>query len=209
MENINEFLQSEEWRKFQEAVGRKTYCITGDNFYASVIKHSLPIVGSYFYVPRGPVIQISNFQFPISNKIPNSFSKLINLAKENNIGWIRIEPASENVLNLLRPPRSKYKITKAPHDMQPREILMMDITRSEEELLAGMKSKTRYNIKLAQKQRVIVRSNPKWQIPIKQIENSNEQIPNFILTNLLRLVKITAERDGITSASRKLLPENV
>jgi lipid II:glycine glycyltransferase (peptidoglycan interpeptide bridge formation enzyme) len=54
------FLQSEEWRKFQEAAGRKTYNITGQDISASIIEHSLPLVGKYFYMPRGPVMPISN-----------------------------------------------------------------------------------------------------------------------------------------------------
>jgi lipid II:glycine glycyltransferase (peptidoglycan interpeptide bridge formation enzyme) len=174
------FLQSEEWRKFQEAVGRKTYRITGEGFDVSIIEHSLPLVGSYLYTPRWPVMQISNLKFKISNQIQNpneqilkQIQELITLAKKNNAGWIRIEPANEENLEIIKNivgadlvsarkgqtqglSLRKYKIIKAPHDMQPREILVMDITKSEEEISAKMKSKTRYNIKLAGKKGVII-----------------------------------------------------
>jgi len=82
-QNIN-FLQSAEWRKFQESVGRKTYSITGNCFSASIIKHQLPLVGNYLYIPRGPVMPISNFQFPISNEFSNSNDKILNEFKIQN-----------------------------------------------------------------------------------------------------------------------------
>ena len=66
--------------------------------------------------------------------------------------------------------------------MQPREILILDISKSEEELLAGMKQKTRYNIKLAEKRDVKVLAS-----------REKKYIDEFC-----RLVKITAERDKIT-----------
>lgn len=181
------FLQSEEWRKFQESAGRKTYNITGDNFYASIIEHQLPIVGKYFYIPRGPVMPW-NMEHGTWN---SSINELINLAKKNNIGWIRIEPADEEILKIIkeyiRPRRTGLKIQKAPHDMQPREIFVIDILKSEGELLAEMKAKTRYNIKVAQKHGVSLRTT-----------NSYETTNKKDIKEFLRLVKITAKRDGIT-----------
>ena len=185
----SEFLQSEEWRKFQESVGRKTFNISSDDFWANIIEHQLPIVGKYFYVPRGPILAISNKQ-----QATSFLSDLINLAKENNAGWIRIEPENEEILEIIKNeiPKAKFfsskglalGVRKAPHDMQPREILVMDITRPEEELLAGMKPKTRYNIKLAQKHGVLASS--------EQETTNSKHIDRFI-----ELVKITARRDRI------------
>jgi len=187
--NNNNFLQSDIWRQFQEVVGHRTFFIesgpahnathneAGRGFSASIIEHKLPVVGEYFYVPRGPIIsadaeRISNFEFRISNlnqnsefKIKNFLNDLIDLVKKNNAGWIRIEPENNQALELIRKDIS-LPIKKAPHDMQPREILVMDISKAEEELLAGMKSKTRYNIKLAEKRGVSIKimSNVEGQI---------------------------------------------
>jgi lipid II:glycine glycyltransferase (peptidoglycan interpeptide bridge formation enzyme) len=173
------FLQSPEWQKFQESVGRKIFNISGNNFWANIIEHSLPIVGKYFYVPRGPIIKQEA-------DIKEQIGKLINLSKDNNIGWIRIEPANEEILNAIRN-NTNYRIVKAPHDMQPKELLMIDIKKSEEEILAQMKPKTRYNIKLAEKKGVKTRS-------AERTEQNEKYIDEF-----LRLVAVTAERNKITS----------
>lgn len=196
------FLQSPEWRKFQESVGRKTFNIAspastgveasspclpdrqayegegGIAFFANIIEHKLPIVGKYFYIPRGPVMT-----YNIKHETYN-INAIIDLAKGNKIGWMRIEPASKEILEIVNK-EIKYKIVKAPHDMQPKEILVVDITKPEEQLLAEMKSKTRYNIKLAEKHGVKVEC-------ITYNVSSIKYLNEFI-----RLTKIMAKRQGI------------
>jgi lipid II:glycine glycyltransferase (peptidoglycan interpeptide bridge formation enzyme) len=197
------FLQSDEWRKFQEAVGRKNFNISiphpnplpqageGDfGFWANIIEHQLPIVGKYFYIPRGPIIQSSDFSFhgkSGNSSKPSFFRELINLAKENKAGWVRIEPANNEILEIIKKiVGTNFKFVRSPHDMQPKEILVIDITKSEEELLVEMKQKTRYNIKLAEKKGVKVSC-------IMYNVSSIDYFNRFI-----ELVKITAERDKIT-----------
>ncbi|HRY82568.1 MAG TPA: peptidoglycan bridge formation glycyltransferase FemA/FemB family protein [Candidatus Moranbacteria bacterium] len=182
------FLQSKEWRGFQEVVGRKTSCIDSENFSASIIEHNLPIVGKYFYIPKGPIIENQNANLKNKNdnaKLKNNLNELIDLAEKEKAGWIRIEPENEEILEMIKK-NIKNKITKAPHEMQPRESLILDITKTEEELLAEMKSKTRYNIKVAEKHGV----------KIKKQEKSEEYIEEF-----LRLTKIMAKRQGIETHS--------
>ncbi len=173
------FLQSPEWGKFQESVGRKIFNISGNNFWANIVEHSLPIVGKYFYVPRGPIMDQEA-------EIKNQLEKLIKLSKENGAAWIRIEPADEEVLSAIKK-NTNYRIVKAPHDMQPRELLIIDIKKSEEEILAQMKPKTRYNIRLAEKKGVKIYS-------VEYSAQNEKYIDEF-----LRLVSITAKRNRITS----------
>ena len=165
-----EFLQSLEWRKFQESVGRKTFHLEGENFLVNIILHTLPIVGKYFYIPKGPEMRKQEIE------------EIINLAKENNASWIRIEPSSEESLEVIRK-NTKHKIIKAPHDVQPREIFVIDISKSEEELLAEMKPKTRYNIRLAEK---------------KDIKIFNIGDDKYV-EEFLRLTAVMAKRQGIVA----------
>lgn len=167
------FLQSSEWTRFQENTGKKIYNISGDNFYCNILEHRLPIVGKYFYIPRGPVVSKQG----ANNK--ERIGELIKLAKDNNAGWIRIEPATDEILDNIRRNTSS-KISKAPHDMQPKELFIIDITKPEEQLLSEMKSKTRYNIKVAKKHNVKILVD--------------ENIAEFV-----RLTEIMAKRQGITT----------
>ena len=153
----NEFLQSASWSKFQESVGRKIFHLESENpassagkFSASLIEHTLPIVGKYLYCPRGPKTELSS-----DSELSSVFGELINLAKKENAGWIRIEPENVEILELIKENISE-KIMKAPHDVQPKEVFVLDISKSQEQLLSEMKPKTRYNINLAKKKEIII-----------------------------------------------------
>ncbi|HLN18598.1 MAG TPA: peptidoglycan bridge formation glycyltransferase FemA/FemB family protein [Patescibacteria group bacterium] len=167
------FLQSPEWKNFQESVGRKSYNISEENFYCNILEHSLPVVGKYFYIPRGPIVSDQGAVYR------EQLVELINLAKKNNAGWIRIEPATDEILEAIKRNTSS-KIVKAPHDMQPKELFIIDITKAEEQLLVEMKPKTRYNIKIAKKRGVKVQVR--------------ENIDEFI-----RLTDIMSKRQGIAT----------
>lgn len=170
------FLQSEEWQNFQESVGRNTFRILGDNFWANIIEHKLPVIGKYFYIPRGPIM-LSNIRHEsCSLKI----QEIIKLAKKNSVGWIRIEPANQEILNRIGKDIN-YKIIKALHDMQPKEILVVDISKSDEEILSEMKQKTRYNIRLAEKKGVKIIEDKRY------------------MDEFIRLTKIMAKRHGIVA----------
>jgi lipid II:glycine glycyltransferase (peptidoglycan interpeptide bridge formation enzyme) len=168
---IKEFLQSNEWLKFQESVGRKTFHLESENFWANIVEHNLPITGKYFYIPRGPVVK-SGLDF--------NFKELVELAKKNNAGWIRIEPETEELLDIIRK-NTKYKIIKSLQDVQPREIFVINIAKKEEDILAEMKPKTRYNIRLAEKKSVKIAS----------IKNEKT------IAEFLRLTQVMAKRQKI------------
>ncbi|EKE20303.1 MAG: methicillin resistance protein [uncultured bacterium] len=227
-----EFLQSLQWREFQETVGRKTHFVENADFSASVVEHELPIVGKYFYIPRGPVLKVKSGKL----KVKSFLERLVELAQKNNTGWIRIEPENEEALSIIKEDIAE-KIVRAPHDMQPREVFVIDISKSEEQLLAEMKSKTRYNIGVAKKHgvkiscsggchsgldpesREIKGSEINAGIP-DQVRDDNERQnrndKSFFVEEFLRLTKEMAERQGIAPHPeeyyRKMieaLPENM
>lgn len=74
--------------------------------------------------------------------------------------------------------------TKEEKTIQPRRTSLIDLTRSDEEILASMKQKTRYNIRLAEKKGLGV--------------TLSEDIQTFH-----QISKITAERDGFFVHARE------
>lgn len=74
--------------------------------------------------------------------------------KDNNLIFIKIEPYIQK--------NTKYEIQntnliKSPHPLFPNWTQMLDISKDEETLLKETKSKTRYNIRLAEKKGVMVK----------------------------------------------------
>jgi lipid II:glycine glycyltransferase (peptidoglycan interpeptide bridge formation enzyme) len=141
-----QFLQSWAWGEFQTAYKRRVWrvgleengqLVAGGQF----IEHYLGLGMAYLYCPRGPVVKfpISNFQFPI--KELTDFIK--NTASTYGELFLRIEP-TENI---------KYSISNITriHSVQPSHTLLLDLSKSEDELLSAMHEKTRYNIRLAER----------------------------------------------------------
>ena len=106
--------------------------------------HNIPYTNFKIgYIPRS-VLQDKNFV---------DFLKKI--ASEKNIIFIKFEPyikkkGSENLFVSL-------SLKKSPHPLFPSWTIINDITSTEAELNKKLKSKTRYNIKIAQKKGVVVK----------------------------------------------------
>lgn len=137
------FLQSWQWGEWQKFLGRNVirYFIANNNtFIGSVqlIRMPLPLGKHYWYAPYGPVVS-QNFKFSILN-----FQKLF-----PNSVFVRVEPKS-HVEGLT-------SIVKKTANIQPAKTLIIDLLKTEEELLSEMHTKTRYNIKLAQKHGVEIK----------------------------------------------------
>lgn len=144
-------LQSEEWRQLNDREGLITRHFENDELWANVIEYALPIAGKYWYLPRGPVLEL-----PISDSQQRCWRDILREAQKNALGWIRMELKNEEELSRVGEWSKEFSMRKAPHDMQPREILVADISGSEEDLFANMKPKTRYNIRLAERHGVEV-----------------------------------------------------
>jgi lipid II:glycine glycyltransferase (peptidoglycan interpeptide bridge formation enzyme) len=145
------FLQSAEWLDFQEAAGHKTYRLgvveNGEiTAICGVIKNDLPLAKKYFYCPRGPIM---NQESKIRNQ-ELLIEKILEIAKKESTIFLRIEPINKNLKSKILNLKSK--------SVQPERTLILDLTNSEDELLAKMHEKTRYNIRLAEKKNLVFKN---------------------------------------------------
>jgi peptidoglycan pentaglycine glycine transferase (the first glycine) len=182
------FLQLWEWGQVKKNMGWVPLPLIleeGTSIKAAllVLKRALPVPGltkCIFYAPRGPVVDIDDFQL-----CQALFAGVKKLAKQHGAVFIKIDPDVPNTnagfRNLLAQLGFRKKETGLDFEgVQPNFVFRLDITPSEEDLLKNMHSKTRYNIRLAQRKGVKVR------------ERQDKQA----LSVFYEILQETAQRDG-------------
>jgi len=130
------------WDKFQQAIGSKTWMLEVEGARALVIQYSMSFGLNWMEVPRGPLYTSDESLFEILTKIKK-------LAQKEKAIFVRMSSYSEMLIE-------GFGLTDAKTDKHPETSLIMNLEQSEEEILAQMKQKGRYNIKLAEKHGVTV-----------------------------------------------------
>ena len=143
-------LQTGEWGELKSAFGWKPVRIITGNVGAQILFRKLPLGFMVGYIPK------ANF--------PSSLWLEIDLiSKQNRAIFLKLEPDLWEDQEPETPALSQaegwnLKLRTSPHNIQPPRTILVDIKASEEEILARMKQKTRYNIRLAEKKGVTVRT---------------------------------------------------
>jgi len=154
-----------------------------------------PFPASLFYLPKGPLLDWRD------DTVRDSvLADLEQLARREQAIQIKIDP--DLLLGCGVPDSGKEQEDAAgakaveclkrrgwrfsPEQVQFRNTVLLDIRPPEDELLAAMKPKTRYNIRLAQKHGVTVRPGAEQDLPL-----------------LLRMYAETADRDSFVIRSEE------
>lgn len=156
-EKNSQFLQSWQWGEFQKQASGAVWRVGVEEngilvASAKLVKKQLPIKKNYFYCGRGPIIAENP---PAGLKAENILNFLFNgiekIAKGEGAMFLRFEPACPKFKFAFS--ALNFQIFKTI-DVQPSKTLILDLTKSEDEILKQMRQKTRYNIRLAEKKGV-------------------------------------------------------
>jgi peptidoglycan pentaglycine glycine transferase (the first glycine) len=137
-------LQTGAWGELKAAFGWKSIRVVSGEIGVQILFRKLPLGLTVGYIPK------ANFDQSLWPDIDS-------ICKQNQAIFLKLEPDlwEGQGLSLI----TNYSLlTPSLHNIQPPRTLIVDIRNSEEEILARMKQKTRYNIRLAEKKGVTVRA---------------------------------------------------
>ncbi len=144
---VTHVVQSWEWGEFRKTMGLVLrYGFYQDNKLKSaftITLHKIPFSSQFVgFLPKGPLPD---------KDLADGLEKI---GKENNCAFIKVETdiTTDQTGHYSMDPR----FTPSPKEMYYKHNILVDLTPSEEELLQKMNSKTRYNVRLAQKKGVWV-----------------------------------------------------
>lgn len=165
--NTPHLLQSPLWGRFKAEFGWESKAFNSASARAQVLFRRLPLGFSIAYLPKGPVGYDWATLWP----------QIDAACKQHRTVFLQVEPdlAEDDLTPELK--QQMQGFTVEPHTIQPRSTILVDLEADEAELLARMKQKTRYNIRLAEKKGVVVRE-------------SND------IQGFYRLIQTTGTRDG-------------
>jgi lipid II:glycine glycyltransferase (peptidoglycan interpeptide bridge formation enzyme) len=156
-------MQSWEWGEAKKELGNELIRI--GEFHGGTLENVFQIT----------LHQIPKTQFKVGympkSVIPSQevITFLKDYGKRHNIVFIKMEPnitvdpAQQKLISHYQPSAERKEmphdkqLLKSVHPLFPEWTQAMDLSKSEEELLKNLKSKTRYNIRLAEKKGVVVK----------------------------------------------------
>ncbi|HOY56356.1 MAG TPA: peptidoglycan bridge formation glycyltransferase FemA/FemB family protein [bacterium] len=185
------FLQTWQWSDFRASLGEKIWrlAVRDENGFllavAAFFSKPLPLQKIYLDCPRGPIFSsVVNLaqRLEIIKLLANFLVKTI----QRQIVFIRTEnnQPTQPAITLTYTQAGFKKPELLIHAVNPAATLVLDLSKTEEEILANMHPKWRYNIKLAQKRGVLI--------------NHQHSIDGFY-----QLLVTTAKRDKIKIFSKK------
>lgn len=139
-------LQQGAWGQLKADFGWEPYTLANGDSGAQVLFRSLPGGFSLGYIPKGPV----------GPDWDSLWDELDDLCRTKRAVFLKVEP------DAWEPEFDRAAVLKqagfqpSPHSLQPPRTVALEIGGDEDEILAAMKQKTRYNIRLAARKDVAV-----------------------------------------------------
>ncbi len=145
------------WRVERVALEEDGRIVAG----AQVLLRRLPWGQTLAYVPKGPLVEWND-----DEQVRALLEAIVAVARSRRAVALKIEPDRPD------DPQLAARLTsygfRPGHTIQPRSTLVVDLTPEPEAILAQMKSKWRYNVRLAARKGVMVREGTEADLPAFQ-----------------------------------------
>jgi len=193
LQNSSEsFLQSFEWGEFQKSTGKNVfrYAVSdGEKILgvALIVEHKILFGLKYWYLPRGPIVMRENADVKDGHRdsVLEFFIKALSeKAKKQGAIFLRMDPVERKDGREIF---GKFGMRLIAGSVQPKDTLILNLQKSEENILGEMKQKTRYNVRLAEK---------------KGVEVFSEKLSEKNFEDFWKLIEETSKRDGIISHNK-------
>jgi lipid II:glycine glycyltransferase (peptidoglycan interpeptide bridge formation enzyme) len=143
--------QTQEFANIKKTNHWKPLYIVADELYILALERKVPVLGTFWYIPKGPGINSTS-------KLRLLINELKNFSKKHGVFAIKIEPS------LLETPETKKVLTKLSliksRDIQVSNTIFVDISKPIDDIMANFSSKTRGNIRAAQKANITTKIVP-------------------------------------------------
>ena len=148
-------LQTGEWGELKSAFGWEAARVIVGDCGAQILFRKLPLGFTLGYMPKGPV-----FSDQCSVISEQFWAEVDEVCRARRAIFLKIEPVEWECDDSRRriAKSGDFALRASPHNIQPRRTIIVDLRGSGEEILARMKQKCRYNIRLAEKKGVAVRT---------------------------------------------------
>lgn len=142
-------LQTGEWGELKAAFGWQVFRVVSSNSGVQILFRKLPLGFTIAYIPKPGLGNLA--------LVPNDplWEEVETICRSRNAIFLKIEPDSWQSESS---DRWNLKLRISPHNIQPPRTILVDLDGTEDDILARMKQKTRYNIRLATKKDVTVRA---------------------------------------------------
>lgn len=154
-------LQTAAWGELKSAFGWTAARLITDDIGMQILFRRLPLGLTIAYIPKGPVYNglASTKQDSVNHA--EFWADVDSICKTHHAVFLKVEPdAWEDSPNAFWSTGSGISqgFKASSRSIQPRRTILVNLTGSEDDILARMKPKCRYNIRLAEKKHITVRT---------------------------------------------------
>ncbi|MBR2659307.1 peptidoglycan bridge formation glycyltransferase FemA/FemB family protein [Candidatus Saccharibacteria bacterium] len=135
------FLQSKVWAKVNRLIGHE---VIEEYGLVMIVKNAKR--GRYLEIPGGPVIDYQD-----EKAVTATRELIVKTAKEHRCVFVRFRPQLLDTPENRRILTEKFKAKRAPMHLAAEHTVIIDLTKSEDDILKSMRRQTRYEVRRAGK----------------------------------------------------------